>query len=240
MLKAILVCIILFAVLSRMWICQCGSAVRFHGGVRALIAAYSWPEQTRRDAYTATERIMRALTAAHIPFWPSCGTLIGAMRHSGMIPWDNDVDFCIPAKFASRVIRALQVEDEDRGFLDIGQCMWMRPLFGMFSVTYVDCPAFQCVDIVETVKVGQKIVSKALIMRKLYPREEFAIRDLFPLRRAALPFGPLMLPSPQNAKAITDHLAPGWATKAVVTLNHSNVQPQWNRHFKRKVWCMWS
>lgn len=38
------------------------------------------------------KEIARLLSDANIPFWVDCGTCIGAYRHGGVIPWDNDLD----------------------------------------------------------------------------------------------------------------------------------------------------
>ncbi|MBS0585432.1 MAG: LicD family protein [Verrucomicrobia bacterium] len=41
------------------------------------------------------DKIDRLFTREELPYWAGGGTLIGAIRHKGLIPWDDDLDLYI-------------------------------------------------------------------------------------------------------------------------------------------------
>lgn len=50
----------------------------------------------------------------HIPYWLSSGTLIGAARHQGFIPWDDDLDIEMLREDYLRLVKVLPSELPDR------------------------------------------------------------------------------------------------------------------------------
>jgi hypothetical protein len=59
-------------------------------------------------AMAETLRYTDALLVTHgIPYWISCGTLLGALRHGGFVPWDDDIDINIRLEDVPR-LRALE------------------------------------------------------------------------------------------------------------------------------------
>ena len=45
-----------------------------------------------------------------IPYWIDYGTLLGAVRHNGFIPWDDDLDISILKKDYTKLSKVLQKE----------------------------------------------------------------------------------------------------------------------------------
>ena len=64
--------------------------------------------QTVRRVYLLAGLVARLLAEADISHWTSGGTTLGIVRHSGLIPWDDDIDLCILSQESAKTNKILE------------------------------------------------------------------------------------------------------------------------------------
>ena len=66
------------------------------------------------DMMVDVDKMMRE---AEIPYSIDGGTLIGAVRHKGFIPWDDDVDIAIESRYESKFVEAAEKLPKEKYYL---------------------------------------------------------------------------------------------------------------------------
>ncbi len=119
-----------------------------------------------------------------IKYWIDGGTLLGAVRHKGIIPWDNDADLEIFVRDKEKVFK---LDDEFRKY----GCRLVPWRWGGLRICPVDAE-YPRIDVFVSKKLGGKIV----LATAYYPNHYWLESELEPLVR--LKFGPIELNAPNN------------------------------------------
>ena len=169
-------------------------------------------EQTVLELYQLMKDVHEVFEANNLEYWLEGGTLLGAVRHGGIIPWDNDLDVCIDYKDEGRFLALLPI------FYDLGFTKRDHH-WGYKLVT----PTGAALDVFLAINIDNKIMYWSERIREFYGTRDngplyITPEELFPLKDYQ--FGQLLVKGPNNPYQYLNSGYPNWDKEVRVLIDH--------------------
>ena len=188
-------------------------------------------------------KIFDSLCRKHnIRYWIDAGTMLGAVRHKGIIPWDDDIDICVPETDREKVMMLAddlkkhgcgltkfwgdykiysfdgeKMKPENSNWVWTGKDGKTTSDKGVINYTF----PFIDIYFVDFNKDTNTYTYTNPKNRAVLPKHYHNACDLLPLKNYK--FGELTVVGVKNPMPYLDRAYPNWATVGIKKYDHQNM-----------------
>jgi lipopolysaccharide cholinephosphotransferase len=125
------------------------------------------------DELMIMDEIDRVCTEENIEYFLTAGSLLGAVRHGGMIPWDDDIDIAMPRNDFEKFINEAYKKLGDKFYLDYSNTN--KKYFKSFAKVRIKGTIFREPIIAENIEWG--------IWIDIFPLDNISSKDIDKAKR---------------------------------------------------------
>jgi hypothetical protein len=158
------------------------------------------------EFYQTLQIVDRLFSDKGIKYWVTAGSLLGAIRHGEMIPWDDDIDIALFIHDLGAVI-SMRPELERQGLTLLINCDYAKifPTKGK-KINHPDGGyyphRYPFIDLFFMQRSGRRIVHASDRLKEGF-EQDWLEGELVLTRK---PFGPLFIPVPDSARAYLERM----------------------------------
>lgn len=181
------------------------------------------PRSFYKKLYKLGKVVNNVLVKNNIQYWTEAGTLLGVMRHKGIIEWDDDIDIKVWKKDWLKILKP-EIKSQ---FKKLGYTVLKEKGLNLIKVFPTNAKdgrsnyGFPFLDIF-AVSLDKEDPNKVIYTHKwardLWKRDYLFLDEMYPLRYAK--FGDSEIIIPNNSKKYLDRLFPGWNKEGRIYQSH--------------------